>query len=90
MSHIVKRGVNRVEPYQREKLHSSIQTACLSVRTLEGEAETTAREVCKKVENWLEDRLEVTSADIRRKAAQALHIYNPEAAIVYKDEKELA
>jgi transcriptional regulator NrdR family protein len=90
MSHVVKRGVNRIEPYRSEKLHLSIQSACLSVRTFEGEAETTAREVCKAVERWLEDRLEVTSSDIRRKAAEALNIYNPEAAIVYKEEKELA
>jgi hypothetical protein len=85
VAYIVKKTPQQIEPYLHDKLYNSIKAASLSVRKYEGEAETTAREVCKKVEQWLESKIEVTSSDIRRKAAEALAIYNPEAAYLYKD-----
>jgi transcriptional regulator NrdR family protein len=82
---IVKRaGERESEGFKREKLHASILAACLSVRTPEGEAETTASSVCDIVITWLETKPEVTSADIRRKATEALTSFHPEAAYLYK------
>ena len=82
---IVKRdGQRPTESFQREKLHASIRAACLSVRSPEGEAEMTARNVCDAVILWLEKRPEVTSGDLRRKATDTLHTFHPEAAYLYK------
>lgn len=82
---IVKRGGRRpTESFERTKLHSSIRAACLSVRTPEGEADTTATRVCDAVIVWLEKRPEVTSNDLRRKAAETLHSHHPEAAYLYQ------
>ncbi len=82
---IVKRGGKRpTEKFQRDKLHASIRAACLSVRSPEGEAETTATNVCDAVVVWLEIRPEVTSNDLRRKATDTLHTFHPEAAYLYK------
>ncbi len=53
-----------------------------------GEAELTALRVCKEVENWLASKEEVTTADIKRKAAAALRKYNPRAAYAYSPVKE--
>lgn len=82
---IVKRAGQRpTEPFQRDKLHASIRAACLSVRSPEGVAETTASNVCDAVIIWLETKPEVTSADLRRKATETLESFHPEAAYLYK------
>lgn len=88
-SHVVKRS-GHSEPYDRQKLFRSIVAACLSIRTPEGSAETTARHVCSKTESWLANKPEVTSADIRRKTAEALLAYNPDAAYIYKQHRKIS
>jgi transcriptional regulator NrdR family protein len=88
-TYVVKRS-RKVEPYERKKLLRSIYKACLGVNTPEGEAETTALEVCRAVDKWLSKKLEVTSADIRRKTAEHLVAYNPDAAYMYKKQRRLA
>lgn len=88
-SRIIKRD-GRIEPYVQQKLSTSIIAVCLSVRTPEGSAETTAKNVCMKTEEWLTSKPEVTSADIRRKAAEALLAYNPEAAYIYKQHRRIS
>lgn len=85
VTYIVKRrGKRPTEAFQPEKLHASIAAVCLSVRAPEGQAEATAKSVCDAVTDWLEDKPEVTSEDIRRKAAAVLARYHPEAAHLYK------
>lgn len=82
---IIKRdGQRPTERFHREKLHSSIRAACLSVRSPEGEAETTATSVCDAVITWLETKPEVTSHDLRRKATAILKQFHPEAAYLYQ------
>lgn len=82
---VIKRnGARPTESFNREKLHGSVRAACLSVRSPEGHAEQTARNVCDVVELWLEKKLEVTSHDLRRKATEALNAFHPEAAYLYK------
>ncbi len=84
--HIVKRS-GQIESYSREKLYAGIIAACLSVRTPEGAAQDTAKAICDITEAWLINKKEVTSKDIRRKAAEALVVHNPEAAYIYKRER---
>lgn len=72
------------EQFDPLKLHQSVSAACLSVRSFEGEAHTTAQRVCEKVIEWLENKTEVTTRDIRRVASNALSIYHPEAAYLYQ------
>lgn len=83
MSNRIIKRKKHTEHYQREKLHGSIHSACLSVREFTGSAEITAEHVCNHVEEWLEDKLEVTSHDLRLAAAKYLQRYNPAAAVVY-------
>lgn len=85
---IVKHGGKRPsEAFSRDKLHASIVAACLSVRTPEGQAETTARVVCDAVIVWLDGRPEVTSNDIRIAAARHLKKHQPEAAYLYEQQR---
>jgi transcriptional regulator NrdR family protein len=87
--HIVKRS-KQVEAYDRKRLFKSIYSACLGVNSPDGEAETTAIEVTKAVEKWLSKKQEVTSADVRRKTAEHLVAYNPDAAYMYKKQRRIA
>jgi len=80
---VVKRN-HRSEPFDEHKLRASIRAACLSIRTPAGEAEMTAERMYRQILPWLEGKAEVTSADIRRKSAEALLRDNPEAAYVYQ------
>ena len=85
---VVKRGGQRPsEPFDRAKLHHSIQAACLSVRSPEGQAELTASTVCDAVIRWCATKPEVTSNDLRRKAADTLSTLHPEAAYLYKQHR---
>lgn len=84
-TYIVKRrGKRPTEIYEEEKLFKSILATCLSVKTPEGQAEATANKVCGAVTDWLSDKPEVMSDDIRRRAAGVLEKYHPEAAHLYK------
>lgn len=82
---VIKRGGQRPsEAFAHHKLHASVKAACLSVRTPDGEATMTADHVCDAVLLWVQSKPEVTSADLRRKASEALERYHPEAAYLYK------
>mgnify|MGYP001592057158 CR=1 FL=1 len=86
--HVVKRGGKRQsEDFSRDKLHASIYATCLSVRTPDGHAHETAKNVCDAVLQWCENKLEVTSADLRHQAAKALQTFHPEAAYLYKQHR---
>ncbi|HYG83323.1 MAG TPA: ATP cone domain-containing protein [Verrucomicrobiae bacterium] len=87
--YVLKRHRQHSEPFDPVKLHQSVMAACLSVRSLEGEAHLTAEQVCSKVIDWLATKTEVTSADIRRVAAKNLHIYHPEAAYLYEHHRTI-
>lgn len=82
---VVKRGGRRpTEHFNQKKLTDSIYAACLSVGAPEGQAEMVANSVSEKVMTWLEKKPEVTSDDLRRKAAQFLSALHPDAAHLYK------
>ena len=81
---VKQRGGRPTEQFDPAKLYASIRAACLSVRSPEGEAETTAKNVVGSVIVWLEARPEVTSQDLRRIAGHHLRKYHPEAAYLYE------
>jgi hypothetical protein len=83
-------GRSATKPYYRTKLAKSVHAACMRSFGYSGEAEITAMRVCKDVEAWLENKEEVTIADIKRRAADALLRYNPRAAYEYLPTKEYA
>ncbi len=87
---VVKRGGKRAtEPFDPGKLYASIYASCASLRSLDGHADDTSRRVCDIVIVWCQDKSEVTSADIRSRAAKAFHTLHPEAAYLYKHYKQI-
>ncbi len=86
MTYVIKRAGNRqAEEFVGEKLHTSVRSACLSVRSPEGEAETIAKRVGDVVSAWIHTKPSVTSHDIRRVATTALEAFHPEAAYLYQN-----
>lgn len=86
MTDVIKRqGSRKSEAFDHTKLHSSVQAACLSVRSPEGEAHMTANKVVDVVEKWASQKPSVTSEDLRRIATNALQIFHPEAAYLYQN-----
>lgn len=86
---VKRRGERPSENFSRDKLHGSIRAACLSVRSPEGEAEEAASRVCDAVIDWLSERPEVTSDDLRRVATIHLRVYHPEAAYLYENHRNI-
>lgn len=84
---VVKRGNRPSELFQRDKLHSSIVAACLSVQTPIRQAELIAERVCDNVQGWLVDRPEVRSDDVRRVTVRHLTVHHPDAAYIYDQHK---
>ena len=74
----------KIGSYDRARLRASVITACLSVRTPEGQAEKTADAVCDSFENWLKNKPEVTTKDIVTVSAKLLEKYHTEAAYIYE------
>lgn len=89
-SYILKSGgLHQSELFDPLKLHGSLMAACLAVRSLEGEAHMTAQRIVEKVIDWLDNKTEVTSDDVRRVAASNLQTYQPEAAYIYETYKDI-
>ena len=87
---VVKRSGKRPpEQLSRDKLHASIYATCLSLRSLDGHAKDTADHVCNIVLSWADNKSEVTSADIRKAATNALEKVHPDAAYLYKHYKQI-
>lgn len=85
---VVKRGGRRPsEAFSRDKLHSSIVAACLSVQAPIGQAEAIASAVCDNVLEWLATRPEITSDDLRRIAHRRLRVHHPDAAYLYEQHR---
>ncbi len=90
ITHVIKtRPHHHPEPFNDEKLHKSIVSACLSSGAPTGYAESIARRVVEEVKQWLEDRPEVTSADIRRITAKHLRTYHPDASYLYEHHRSI-
>ena len=85
--HIVKRhryGQHHSEQFDVEKMHKSIVAACLSSGVPDGHAESIARHITDEVIEWLKDKPEVTSDDLRRTATHRLRTHHPDAAYLYE------
>jgi len=87
-THIIKRHKRHgIEAFSKEKLQKSIVAACLSAGAPHGQAEIVARHVAESVEEWLEDRPEVTSSDLRLATAKQLKKYHADAGYLYEQHR---
>lgn len=87
MKLIVKRQ-GHTEAYDSKKIYASVYSAVLSVRGPAATAELVAQEVTDGISDWVKNKHEVTSNDIRRVAAEHLRLLNPDAAHIYKNHRK--
>lgn len=85
LTYVIKNAHHKhPETFDRDKLHKSIVAASLSSGAPAGHAESIARRVTDEVMEWLENRPEVTTNDLRRVAAKYLRTYHPDASYLYE------
>jgi len=72
------------EHFDPEKMRKSIVAACISCGVPTGHAESISRHITGEVAEWLNDKPEVTSEDLRRTATHFLKTHHPDAAYLYE------
>jgi transcriptional regulator NrdR family protein len=72
------------EYYSVDKMQKSITAACLSCGVPAGHADSIGRHITDEVTEWLKDKPEVTSEDLRRTATHHLRTHHPDAAYIYE------
>lgn len=86
---VVKHGKRPNEPFDPDKLHKSLYTTCLSIRSLDGVAHDTAQRTTNLVITWLQDKSEITTEDIRKQAAYHMKQFHADAAYIYQHHKQI-
>ena len=81
--HVVKSSGNS-QVYSREKHYRSIQKTLFSVGLSKHDVQQISESVESATEEWLANKHEVTSLDIRVFTLNQLQMHHPEAALVYK------
>lgn len=89
MTTIVKRKGHR-EEFDERKLYASIFAACLSAHVKHEEAESIANLVCREIKKWIEEKEEVTSDQIFKKAGEELKHLNKEASFMYLTHRDIS
>lgn len=89
MTHIVKRRGHK-EQFDERKVYGSVYAACLASHTSQEEAEATANLVSREVKKWLDERQDVTSDQIFKKAGEELKHLNKDAAFMYITHRDVS
>ncbi len=89
-TYIIKRGGKRqAELFQEDKLRRSVTATCIGAGATPGQAEVIADRVVVDVVEWLKNRPEVTSKDIRRVASKSLDHYHGDAGYLYNQQENI-
>lgn len=85
----MKKTIINKRDYNKIRLEQAVKNAVTANRSTVGQADDFASRVLLKVEEWLQDKTEFTSHELRLKTAAALSDYDPEAAYFYENEKRM-
>lgn len=89
MVHIVKRKGHK-EIFDERKVYASVFAACLSAHLDKEEAEINANLVTKAVKEWLDEKEDITSDQIFKKAGEELEHLNKDASFMYKTHRDIS
>lgn len=89
MVHIVKRKGHK-EIFDERKVYASVFAACLSAHLNKEEAEVNANMVTKAVKEWLDEKEDITSDQIFKKAGEELEHLNKDASFMYKTHRDIS
>ncbi|MBI2671375.1 hypothetical protein HYX16_00405 [Candidatus Woesearchaeota archaeon] len=80
---IIKRKGHK-EKFDEKKIYGSVYAACASADYSENKCEKTAGEITKKVRNYLVNKKQISSSEIRKKIDAELKKRNKELAFFYE------
>lgn len=86
---VMKMSNRDQEDFDSKKLQKSIDSACLSINLPKGESRQISNLVVHDVNKWLNNKEVITSRDVRQAAYEKLLIYQPDAAYIYKQYKNI-
>lgn len=89
MVHIVKRKGHK-EIFDERKVYASVFAACLSAHLNKEEAEVNANMVTKAVKEWLDEKEDITSDQIFKKAGEELEHLNKDASFMYRTHRDIS
>jgi transcriptional regulator NrdR family protein len=84
VKHVIKTS-GKIEDFSITKLQKSVQASLHAVHS----ADDATEEVIQKVVEWLKNKHEVSSLDIRTFVAKELAKYNKDAAVLYKNHRDM-
>ena len=88
-STIVKHHKRASEPFSLDKVKASVYAAFLSVHSQDGVARDTAESIANTIAQWLHNKPEVTSLDIRNRVTALITPIHPDAAYIYQHHKQI-
>lgn len=89
MVHIVKRKGHK-QKFDERKLYASVYSACLSAHVPKEEAEATSNLVTREVKKWIDEKKEVTSDALFKKAGEELEHLNKDASFMYTTHRDIS
>ena len=88
MKHLIKAS-GSVQVFSANKLQNSIIASLHAVHKNAADTQEISVKVTQEVVNWLHNKQEVSSVDVRTAAAASLAKYDKDAAVVYKKHKDM-
>ena len=88
MIHVLKND-GRIVSYQLNKVSQSIIKSLRSVDCEEHKIQSLVNEVVVELHEWLENKEEITTDDIRLTVTQSLDKHSPAAAYFYSNARKL-
>lgn len=82
MKHVVKRKGHK-EDFDDRKVYASVYAAALNSHYDEVSAENVAALIADHMEDWLHDRAEVKSSEIRKEIINTLNDIDEDVALMY-------
>lgn len=89
MTHIVKRKGYK-QKFDERKLYASVYSACLSARVPKEEAEATSNLITREVKMWINEKKEVTSDALFKKAGEELEHLNKDVSFMYTTHRDIS
>ncbi len=84
MEIIIYKKSQQQEEFCWDKLGTSIEKSCLAVGHQPEQAKLFATQVCHQLKDWLADKTEITSHDLRHQTQQLLTNFSPKASQYYQ------
>ncbi len=89
MPHIVKRR-GHTEPFDSRKIYAAVFASCRNAHLSEMLSENIADSVQNRLEEWVEDKQDVTSEQIFRETITVLKALHPDAAFLFETHRDIS